>query len=517
LNVPVYLSERPDLQQTIQQEIDELHRTYLEDVDLEALSRRFLQSILKLLSGQRGLLMLFPDRSAPSRFFRCFEPPSDNYDEKTVKAAESIAVQQLTSGPNIFKDLLHEEVQLANAWSGKQKCFTRVFTIADGSRSFGIVFCVAEIRSGLESEIELLCRHFICLAGRVGFSSWSASRGFSGLLAGKSEALLKTELVVKKVAVSTCPVLIQGETGSGKEMIAQLIHYYSPRRAGPFVAVNCGAFTSDDLLAAELFGHVRGAFTDAKMSRKGKVELAQGGTLFLDEVGCMRPSMQITLLRTLRYGEIQKVGDDRERVQVDVRIVTASNLPLKELVAKGQFRQDVYSRLRVATINVPPLRERQEDIPLLVQYYLARYCKQNEISPKSMTKAGLQVLSRYRWPDNIAGLQNAVLAACLLSDQEIDAADLTAYLHSDYSKELPSWSDPDVQPIQSLAEAKAEFERHYVWKVLQSAAGNRSEAAKILGISRQGLQKLIRRHQQNESNPVEFNDGTPAAADWNER
>jgi DNA-binding NtrC family response regulator len=500
LNFPSHISKRQYLQRTIQQEIDQLHGIYLETVDLETLSRKFLQSVLKLLLGQRGLLMLFPDRSDPSRFFRCFEPASDGCDERTIRAAESVSLQRLMNGSNTSKGLLHEDVELANAWPGERECFTRAFTIADGSRSFGIVFCDAEIPSGLEPEIELLCRHFICLAGRVGFSSWSTSRGFTGLLVGKSEALLKTELVVKRVAVSTCPVLIQGETGSGKEMIAQLIHYYSPRRKGPFVAVNCGAFTSDDLLAAELFGHIRGAFTDAKMSRKGKVELAQGGTLFLDEVGCMRPSMQITLLRTLRYGEIQKVGDDRERVQVDVRIVAASNCPLKELVAKGQFRQDVYSRLRVATINVPSLSERQEDIPFLVQYYLSRYCKQHEIGSKSMTKDGLEFLSRYRWPDNIAGLQNAVLAACLLSDSEIDAEDLTAYLHSDYSEELqtpPLLPDLEARPIQSLAEAKAEFERSYVWKVLQSAAGNRSEAAKILGMSRQGLQKLLRRHQQD--------------------
>lgn len=213
---------------------------------------------------------------------------------------------------------------------------------------------------GLLDLLRELADHLSHLIRRAQFARWTKQDGLEARLVGKSQAMMTIEDLVEKFARSNCPVLITGETGTGKELIARAIHFNSPRKHKAFVAVNCGAFTSDDLLASELFGHVKGAFTDAKSDKKGKFELADGGTIFLDEVSCMRPAMQVALLRVLRYGEIQKVGDDNATRKVNVRVVAASNQDLKRLIEEGRFREDVYYRLAVAEIKVPPLRDRKE-------------------------------------------------------------------------------------------------------------------------------------------------------------
>ena len=335
------------------------------------------------------------------------------------------------------------------------------------------------------------------LADRLMFSQWCVGRGYNLRLIGVSDTLLKTEQLAMRFAQSTCPVLVTGETGTGKELTARSIHFYSARSEKPFVAVNCGVFASESILASELFGHVRGAFTDAKISRKGKLELADKGTLFLDEVACMSPAMQVALLRTLRYGEVHKVGDDSLTRRVDVRIVAACNDDLQQSIRRGDFREDLYSRLGIAHITIPPLRERVEDIPLLVDYFLAKISRETDGYPRTITAEALETLLNWHWPDNIAGLEGVLKRADLVSnDHVLDACDLPEKLTNTKGETIDNKEvDQAVAPQEfpPLDTAINQFERSYIIRALALNNGNVSATARMLGISRQGLQKKLSR------------------------
>jgi Nif-specific regulatory protein len=306
---------------------------------------------------------------------------------------------------------------------------------------------------------------------------------------------------VEKIAVADCPVLILGESGTGKELIALLLHYYSRRRNKPNVVVNCGAFTSDTLLASELFGHVRGAFTDARAEKRGKFEIAHTGTIFLDEVSCMSQRMQVALLRTLRYGEVQKIGDDELRRKVDVRIVSASNQDLKELIKNNTFREDVYYRLRVAEIRMPPLRERNGDTQLLTEYFLEQYSRLDGLPLKGITTEAMAALLANQWPDNVAGLENAIRSALLISNNQIGLQDLPEHLRTIEHEPKSNGGNGHAETISTpappeslmpLFEELETHERNYIQQALRINGGNVSRTAKVLGITRQGLQKKIR-------------------------
>ncbi len=229
--------------------------------------------------------------------------------------------------------------------------------------------------------------------------------GFEGII-GSSSAMLKLIERLKRIAPTDATVLIQGETGSGKELVAQAIHQNSPRKNKPFVGLNCGAL-SENILESELFGHVRGAFTDAVSDRVGKFEFADGGTLFLDEVGDMPMQTQIKLLRVLESSEITKVGSNKS-IKVNVRLLSATNRNLEQAVADGSFRADLYHRIKVVTVNLPPLRERREDIPMLVDYYIRLFSERNHKEIKSVAPIIRKRLLQYPWPGNIRQLRNVI-------------------------------------------------------------------------------------------------------------
>ena len=353
------------------------------------------------------------------------------------------------------------------------------------------------------TTLEEAATEVACLRKRVLFSEWAKSRGYDLYLVGRSPAIKRIEELVEKISIADCPVLILGESGTGKELIAFLLHFYSRRRNKPNVVVNCGAFTSDTLLASELFGHVRGAFTDARAEKRGKFETAHTGTIFLDEVSCMSPRMQVALLRTLRYGEVQKIGDEELRRKVDARVISASNQDLKELIKSGSFREDVYYRLRVAEIRMPPLRERKGDIQLLTQYFLEQYSELDGLPRKSITTEAMRALLSHNWPDNVAGLENAIRSALLVSNDQIDLQDLPEHLRvSDYEPK-PNGDNGHYEPTAPLANTSPEclmplckelktHEKNYIRQALQINGWNVSRTAKVLGITRQGLQKKIR-------------------------
>jgi transcriptional regulator with GAF, ATPase, and Fis domain len=276
-------------------------------------------------------------------------------------------------------------------------------------------------------------------------------------LIGRSEAIRTIEADIECAARSDAKVLITGETGVGKEVVARIIHQRSLRSAGPLVAVNCAGLP-DSLLESELFGHVRGSFTGAYRDKPGLLEMAPNGTVFLDEVGEMSMRMQVVLLRFLETGEIQRIGTDRSHTRVNVRLVTATNRDLPTQIASGAFREDLYFRLNVIRLSIPPLRERIEDIPLLVDYFLDVYAAQHRLARPQVTAAAMDTLMAHRWPGNIRELKNVVERLVLkASGQQIRPIDLPPDVSADRSPTRPALRDePPAGALQrSLAEELA--------------------------------------------------------------
>jgi DNA-binding NtrC family response regulator len=314
-------------------------------------------------------------------------------------------------------------------------------------------------------------------------------RGRMREIVGRSPAMLEVYKLVARVAVSMSTVLVVGESGTGKELVARAIHSHSSRSAGPFVAVNCTALT-ESLLESELFGHTKGAFTGAEKNKRGLFEEAQGGTLFLDEIGDISPKMQAQLLRVLQEGEIRRVGGS-EPIRVDVRVVAATNRDLDEEVQRGRFREDLYFRINVVTILLPPLRERPEDIPLLVDHFLSKYAQREGRAEAGVADEAMELLRRYSWPGNVRELENVVERALALSKSGI-------ILPSDLPAEVRGGDRQQVLSGHSLITDRptlAELEQRYVNLILQQEGGNKKRAAEILGIDRRTLYRTLERGQ----------------------
>jgi len=310
--------------------------------------------------------------------------------------------------------------------------------------------------------------------------------GFEGIV-GESNPMLELRKLVTRVAESSVPVVVSGESGAGKELVARAIHRLSPRREKPFAAVNCAAIP-EGLLESELFGHMKGSFTGADRDREGLFESADGGTLFLDEVAEMGLEMQKKLLRALQNGEIRRVGG-KESKRVDVRIICASNRELEPLVREGKFREDLFYRINVVKVRVPALRERKEDIPLLVSHFLKGMAEKARRAPREVTPAALKLLVMFPWPGNVRELENELRRADVMAERAIDVGDLSPRLRGE--EEGPRTAESDDLDLKA---AQERLERDYVTRALRRTAGNRSRASQILGLSRQGLINLIERY-----------------------
>ena len=313
-----------------------------------------------------------------------------------------------------------------------------------------------------------------------------------GKIIGKSPAMLEVYKIVARVAPTRSTVLILGASGTGKELIAQAIHQHSPRANRPFVAVDCGALT-ETILESELFGHVRGAFTGALADKKGVFEEAQGGTCFLDEIGGISANMQARLLRVLQEHEIRRVGG-KDWVKVDVRVVAATNHNLGEAVSKGDFRQDLYYRLDVVTIHLPPLRERVEDIPLLARHFLQHYTQESGKSITAISDKAMELLCAYSWPGNIRELENAIEQAVALSYQSILTPDDLPEAVRDHSMAKSFQIDsPHAQFLFPDTPTLEEVKKRYVLHVLKHNQGNVSRSARVLNIDRRSLYRMLAR------------------------
>ncbi len=308
---------------------------------------------------------------------------------------------------------------------------------------------------------------------------------------GKSRAMKTLLEMTAMIAASEATVLITGESGTGKELIARAIHFNSGRRDNPLVVVNCAALT-DTLLESELFGHERGAFTGADRRREGRFMQADGGTIFLDEIGETSPVMQAKLLRVIQEREIQRVGGEKP-LKVDVRILAATNRDLEKAVAEGRFREDLYYRLNVVTLPMPPLRERIDDIPLLAQHFVQHYARKNRKSVQGFSPLAMDMLLKYEWPGNVRELENAVeRAVILLTGDLISEKELPLSITRAYSG--PAAPMPEVPAPASEKEPRPldEIEREAILAALEAAGGNKSEAARRLGINRKTLHKKLR-------------------------
>ena len=322
-------------------------------------------------------------------------------------------------------------------------------------------------------------------------SQLEARYGFAGIV-GRSRPMRELFQLLETVAATSSTVLITGETGTGKELAARAIHHNSPRRGNRFVALNCSAIP-ETLLEAELFGHVRGAFTGAVGNRQGRLEQAHRGTLFLDEVGTMSPGLQAKLLRVLQEREFERVGESHT-VKIDVRVIAATHSDLAKMVAEGTFREDLFYRLNVIPVQLPALRERREDIPLLVQHFLERLGQEAGRGPVTMSQEAMRHLMAYPWPGNIRQLENAVERALAFSmgRSQIEVTDLTKELQNqpDAATDSQVWFPDEGIDFDRYIEA---VELSLIRRSLERTQGNKRQAAKLLNLKRTTLIEKLKR------------------------
>ncbi|MCL5966416.1 MAG: PEP-CTERM-box response regulator transcription factor [Deltaproteobacteria bacterium] len=336
-------------------------------------------------------------------------------------------------------------------------------------------------------EVKVVLRRALHIAGleKGAAAGPDGAGGFgAGEIVGRSPQMEKIYAVIRKVAATDAPVLVEGESGTGKELVAKAIHRSGPDGgAGPFVIINCGAIPRE-LLESELFGHEKGSFTGADIQRKGKIEYAAGGTLFLDEIGELPLGLQVKILRFLQEYEIERVGG-RETIRVKARVIAATHRDLEKEMREGRFREDLYYRLGVVAIRVPPLRERGEDVAILASHFLARFSEAYRKPIKGFSPSALAAIRSYPWPGNVRELENKVKRAVIMSDGRLLTAEDLA---------IPAITGDRNGAGDSLRDVRSRVEREHVVKVLARCGWNISKAATELGVSRPTLHDLIKKY-----------------------
>lgn len=385
-------------------------------------------------------------------------------------------------------------VPCAGIAPGKNDRNVLCLPLVDGQRPLGALYVDRHSSSGpyteknldllaeLAKPIQYVLRNYAERSGKSSCQSLSQKAD----LIGQSEPFLNVFRMIEKVKITDVPVFIWGESGTGKELIARTIHDEGQTRKGRFVAVNCGAIP-DFLLESELFGHVKGAFTGALRDKPGLIEDAHGGTFFLDEVGDLSPPLQSKLLRLLQEKEFRRVGDIRIR-RVDVRFISATNKKIEREVSRGRFREDLYYRLKIFTIKIPPLRARREDILLLLNHFIGEYCRQMKRERVHLTPRSLELLMNYSWPGNVRELQNEIQRSIVLcgGGNLIKEEHLSSKINLRQEVYSPNSYD--------YFRAKADFEKRFLNQALSQFQYNRARTAARIGLSRQGLFKLIKKH-----------------------
>ena len=498
------------------------------DLELDSLLELILSVLVDAVGARRGFLLLRAEPQGPLRLRAAVDRDSPGSQRESAVSQGVIQAAEAERAPVLIEDArsdarfgLRESLQREGARSVLaapvlwREAVVGVLYLDDKSRpgAFGaaqrdLVLATCGLLGG---PIRRHSRH-LARARELERTQRALSRGaeqereralrYRSLL-GRSEPMQRLRELLDRLRSSAHPVLIHGESGTGKELVARAIHYNSPRAEGPFVAESCAVF-SETLLEAELFGHVAGAFTGAEEERVGLFEAADGGTLFLDEIGETSPAMQAKLLRVLQEGELRPLGSPDTR-RVDVRLLCASHRDLRAMVAAGSFREDLYYRIAVMTVEVPPLRERRADVPLLLDHFLAEGARAAGRLAPSLGREALAFLTCYPWPGNVRELRNECDRLLTLVDGEVTPADLSPRLRGEEGQpgaELQELAAREgaaalgllIEQGLPLSEAAEAIEIELVRQVLAACHGNRSEAARRLGVSRPGLQGKLKRY-----------------------
>jgi transcriptional regulator with GAF, ATPase, and Fis domain len=451
--------------------------------DLGRLVDELLDALLEVTHADKGFLILLEDGEMTVRAAR--NVARETIEGAMARVSDSIIQRVVeTRRPIVVADALHDA-----EWSGSTSvvnlrlCSVMCAPLMQKGEVFGVIYLgndnvvslfddrALEALTVFTAQASLLVQNAMLLDSlrreNVALREAIASKGY-GELVGAGPSMREVYRRIEKVAATDISVLVTGETGTGKEVVAREIHRRSPRASGPFVAVNCGAIP-ESLLESELFGHVRGAFTGAVSTRIGKFQAAHGGTLFLDEVGDMPPLLQTKLLRALQERAVTKVGDTRAE-PVDLRVVAATNRVLEEEIKRGAFREDLFYRLNVVAIPLPPLRERGEDVVTLARYFVQKASKELGGKVRGFAPSALVAMRKYAWPGNIRELENRVKKAVVLADKAL------------LSAEDLDLRPENLEPILPLAQAKEEFQKRYINEVLERNAGNRTKTAKDLDV-----------------------------------
>lgn len=473
--------------------------------DLRSLLNELLHTAISSIGAQRGMIILTDEQGQNYQTIA-----SDNLKGKDVSFSTSIVRAALDDRQTLISDDLRGDTRFKDAESVKglkilscicvplvvpglntplgtlyvdQRIYVKTFTPEDVAfiESFANL---AAIAISNVHQVEQLLDENIRLRNEVG-----KKYEFAGII-GQSEAMQKVFRDVRKIVNDNCTVLITGESGTGKELIAKAIHYNSERKTKPFIAINCGALP-ETLLEAELFGSMKGAFTGA-VDKKGLLQAADGGAVFLDEIHHTSHAMQVKLLRFLQNREFRRVGGT-QMTKVDVRMICATNEDLRKAIQDGRFRQDFYYRINVVTIDVPPLRNRSADIPILAEYFLNKYSQEKGKHFRKFHKNSLKALMDYDWAENnVRELENEIEHAVIFAEDgpTIKFADLSAKLHGE---EIVTESVSLVANDKGKPMTLAEFEKKYIDYVLTQSKGNKSEAARLMGIPRSTLMGKLRK------------------------
>ncbi len=453
-----------------------------------------MDAIIEVTHAARGFLILLADGQPQVTVARNLR--QQDLPEGVQHLSDSILQKVIQSRkPLIVSDALHDtQFKTAESVMNLQLASVMCAPLIAQGQLLGVLYVGNDSVRGLfeESSLDvltifagqasLILQNALLLdqlkTDRDQLAEQLSDRKFGDII-GSCTPLLDVFNKVEKVATTNINVLVTGETGTGKELIARELHRRSPRVDDPFVVVNCGAIP-ENLMESELFGHVRGAFTGAVATRNGKFQAADKGTLFLDEIGEMPVALQVKLLRALQEKIVIKVGDTKPE-EVDIRVVAATNRDLEEEIQKGNFREDLYYRLNVVNLHLPPLRERGDDVVLLAKYMLQKYSEEFSSKVKGFTPNALIAIRKYDWPGNVRQLENRIKKAIVLCDKTlIGPEDLDLFAEA-------------LKPIQTLAQAREDFQRRYILEVLERNNGNRTKTARDLGVDPRTIFRYLER------------------------
>ncbi len=476
--------------------------TLLKSRDADALLEILLDEAVALTGADRGLVLVLQEGELVVRAARNVSGQtlanarhglSDTVLGKVLRSGQPLLVQNALADPEFSASASVVDLQLSSILC---------VPLGDAPPPFGLLYLGTDrFRGGFDAQVLDLLTIFAAQASLLLQNALlldelrldvrelrdQLQQHRYGELVGACEGMRDVYRRVDKVAPTDITVLLEGETGTGKELIAREIHRRSPRADGPFVSLNCGAIP-ETLLEAELFGHARGAFTGAVANRPGRFQAASGGTLFLDELGEMSPSLQVKLLRALEEKQVTRLGDTRPEA-VDLRVVAATHRDLSDEVRRGNFREDLYYRLNTLSVRLPPLRDRGDDLLVLARYFLGMFASEYKSRARGFSPQALAALRKYAWPGNVRELRNRIQRAVVLAERAL------------LRPEDLELSADDASPVLPLAQAREDFQRRYIEQILARNGGNRTRAARELGVDPRTVFRFLEK-QEAEGHPV---------------